>query len=153
MDFKNQDSSESNYSNIENNNANSNRPSGAGMATASMVLGILSLATLLCIYPAFILGGLGIALALLSRGKEKKLLSQAKTAIIFSCIGITSTLVMIIVSITMVFSNPELFKMYESMYEQMTGESFEDEIGNYLPKEFTPPTEETPSQTQTPADI
>jgi hypothetical protein len=153
MDYKNQDLFESNNNNTDNNDANTNRTSGAGMATASMVLGILSLATLLCIYPSFILGGLGIALALLSRGREKKLLAHAKTAIILSCIGITSTLVMIIVSITMIFSNPELFKMYESMYEQMTGDSFEDEIDDYLPKDLIPLPEETPSDTQTPTDI
>ena len=44
----------------------------AGMAVASLVMGILGIALSCCIYPAFIFGSLAVIFALLSRGGEMK---------------------------------------------------------------------------------
>lgn len=68
----------------------------AGMSVASLVMGIIGLATGCCIYPAIFFGSLAIIFALLSRGEEMTTNSYAKaglvTGIIGLIIGITVTL-------------------------------------------------------------
>ena len=50
------------------------KPKGDSMATASMILGIITLVSLLLLRVSmpFMLGGVGIILAILSRGSAKK---------------------------------------------------------------------------------
>lgn len=68
----------------------------AGMALASMVLGIIALTTCGCIYSAMVCGALGIILALLSRGGEQTLDSRARTGLILSSIGLALTFIIYI---------------------------------------------------------
>ena len=63
------------------------------MATASLVMGILSLVTCCCYYGTFIFGGLGILFALLSR-TEERMCSQAKTGLALSIAGLVLVFVL-----------------------------------------------------------
>lgn len=66
----------------------------AGMATASLILGIIAIVTSGCIYLSLVCGSLGIILALLSRGGEMTLDSQAKVGLILSTLGLVFTIVL-----------------------------------------------------------
>lgn len=61
--------------------------SSGGMATASLVFGILAIITCCCIYTAMIFGALAVIFALLSRGGERKLSSVAVAGLILGIIG------------------------------------------------------------------
>ena len=70
------------------------------LATAALVLGILSLVSTLCCCP-FVFSAIGIVLALLSKGAEKVLRPRAKTGLILSIVGIGVSVVLIGFSIGM----------------------------------------------------
>lgn len=60
----------------------------AGMSVASLIMGIIGLATGCCIYPAIFFGVLAIIFALLSRGDEMTTNSYAKAGLIMGIIGL-----------------------------------------------------------------
>ena len=62
------------------------------MAFASLILGIVALMTSGCIYLATICGALGIILALLSKGGNLNMNSQAKIGLTLSAAGLTLTI-------------------------------------------------------------
>lgn len=62
----------------------------AGMAIASLVMGIIGLVLGCCIYPAIIFGSLAIIFALLSRGGEMNMNGYAKAGLILGIIGIAA---------------------------------------------------------------
>lgn len=99
-----------------------------GLITAAMVLGIAAIisAVLMTVYFPFILGGIAIILAILSKGYGNKMHSKAKTGIICAIIGITFNLFIVIGSLYTVFSNPTVFREFDAIYEQFYGESFTD---------------------------
>ena len=70
------------------------------LATASLVLGIISLVSTLCCCP-FVFSAIGIVLALLSKGAEKALRPRAKTGLILSIVGLGVSVVLIGFSIGM----------------------------------------------------
>lgn len=109
------------------------RNPGMSMAMASLFLGIASIFTVASVFLPFILGGLGILLALLSKGYGKKLLTQARIGIICGVSGMILTITIIISSVTMLLQNPDLLldfgKQYDQMFENMYGESTEDLYG------------------------
>lgn len=67
-----------------------------GMATASLILGIVCLITTCCFYICIPLGALSIILAILSRGSTEKISSQGKTGIGLSIGGICLTILLTI---------------------------------------------------------
>lgn len=71
------------------------RQKGEGMATAAMVLGIISLIglALLQLYLPLLLGGVGIILAILSRGSAKKVAGRAKAGMICCIISLCVSIV------------------------------------------------------------
>ena len=69
----------------------------AGFATASLVLGILSLVTCCCIYSALPFGALAIIFALLSRGGEMTMDSRGMTGLGLGISGIVLTIVIFII--------------------------------------------------------
>lgn len=106
---------------------------GQGMLTASVILGTIALATTCCIYSSLILGSLSIILALLSRGKKKKLSPSGKlavmtagTAIILS-VGITVG--MFVMTVHQYGSVEKFLQYYSSMMEELTGESLSELYG------------------------
>lgn len=108
-------------------------PKGNGMAVAALICGIVSLAGLLCLLPSFVCGGIAITLALLSKGKERQLLSTAKAGLTLGTIGIVLAIGIMASSVYTVFSNPNLMEQYEKIYEQMYGSDFEDDLNSIFP--------------------
>ena len=87
----------------EQNNSGFQQPQGepgspyrdkhsTGFTVASLVLGILSVATSCCIYSALPFGALAILFALLSRGGERKLNERALAGL---CLGIAGLVIAI----------------------------------------------------------
>ena len=64
----------------------------SGMATASLVLGIISLATCACIYLAIPCAAMGIILGILSRGGEMTYSQNGKIGLVLSAIGFGLTI-------------------------------------------------------------
>jgi len=101
------------------------------MAVAAMSMGIVSLilAFTCTLYPTLVFGGVAIILALLSKGNEPKMHSNAKTGIIMATIGLVFNIVIVFASIMLIFSPmavPEYKEEFNHMYEQLYGESFDD---------------------------
>lgn len=74
------------------------KPKASPMATASMVMGILSIVFTCCCCGGIIFGSLGILFALLSRNGQP-IEGRAKAGLITGCIGIGLTVVLTIVLI------------------------------------------------------
>ena len=66
-------------------------PEHSGMATASMILGILGIIGSMCCYFALPMSAIGILLALLSRGNNKHLSSRAKNGLWLSIASLVLT--------------------------------------------------------------
>lgn len=108
------------------------RPKGQSMATASMVLGIISLASLLLVRITipFLLGGIGIILAILSRGSAKRMISRAKAGLICCIAGLCLDIVFCAFAVWLVFAlpsiSPELTDEVNKMCEQQYGVSYDE---------------------------
>lgn len=110
------------------------RPSGDGLATAAMILGILSIITAMTftIYPSLILGSIGIVLALLSKGRAPKLVSKAKIGTTCAIAGILFTGLTGVTMIKMVHDDPALLEQVLDNFEQQYGVSYEELINTML---------------------
>lgn len=97
----------------QNNNYEKKRPNG--MATASLILGIVGLATFCCIYTPVICGALAIILALLSRDNGKALSSRANTGLILGIIGVTIGIVLILVFVVQIIGYGSLLNYLDSI--------------------------------------
>lgn len=123
---------------------------GEGMATASMVLGIISLASLLILQISipFLLGGVSIILAILSRGSLKKLFGRAKAGIICSSVALGLDVSFLILALWLVFflpnRSPQFREDLNNACEQQYGVSYDELIeemenvwdGNSLNEDF-----------------
>ncbi len=87
------------------------------LATASFVIGIISLVSILCCCP-FVFSAIGIVLALLSKGAEKALRPRAKTGLILSITGMAVSFVLAVFTIAfplvMYKTNPEFRKNFNN---------------------------------------
>lgn len=116
------------------------------LATASFVLGIFSIVSILCCCP-FIFSAIGIVLALLSKGGEEALRPRAKTGLILSIVGLVVSFVLVIVSVAfplvMYKTNPEFRKNFieqyrnvleqdESTLRQMYGDDAYEKIEQFI---------------------
>ena len=109
------------------------------MATSASVLGLISIALLLSVYFAIILGGIAIVIALLSRSAEGKFLPQAKRGIIFGSIGLIGGYFLMVQAMVMVFTDADTRAMVNQYSEAISGESFDDmleEIKHNLGMDF-----------------
>lgn len=86
------------------------KPKGDSMATASMILGIITLASMLILQFTipFLLGGVGIILAILSRGSAKRLAGKAKAGLICCIVGLSLDIVLCVSAVCLVFALPHL---------------------------------------------
>ncbi len=102
-------------------------PNGA-LYTASLVLGALSVLTAVIgtVYLPFILGGISIVLAILSRDGEGKMHFRARVGILAAVFGIILNIVIVSVSVYSVFHDPEQYAAFNSVFERVYGESFSD---------------------------
>ena len=108
------------------------RPKGESMATAAMILGIISLVSLLFfqLQIPFLLGGVGIVLAILSRGSAKQMLGRAKAGLTCCIIGLSLDIVLFAAAIYLVFAlphlSPELMEEVNEACEEQYGMSYEE---------------------------
>lgn len=108
------------------------KPKGNGMAAASMVLGIISLASLVLLRIAvpFLLGGIGIILAILSKGGSKKMIGKAKAGMICCITGLCLDIVLCSVSVWLLFAlpdlSPELTEEINKVCEEQYGISYDE---------------------------
>ena len=86
------------------------------VATASLVLGILSLVLCCCCYVSIPLGGLGILFAILSK-TGKAMQGRAKTGLSLSIVGLCLTLFLTIAMIASTISNGEFQRQYQYYQE------------------------------------
>ena len=97
------------------------------LATASLILGIISLFSTLCCCP-FVFSAIGIVLALLSKGAEKVLRPRARTGLILPVVGLAVSVIlmafMIAFPVFMYKTNP-MFR--ENFREQMEKSLDQDE--------------------------
>ena len=109
-----------------------------GMITAAMILGVTSIvsAFMMTVYFPFILGGISIIMALLSKGHEQKMVSKAKMGIVCSIVGIVLNIIIVIGSVYIVFSSEATFQQFDRLYESIYGESFSDTYEELTGNEF-----------------
>ena len=109
-----------------------------GMITASVVLGVAAIvsAFMMTVYFPFILGGISIILALLSKGQEQKMASKARMGIICSIVGLVLNVIIVVGSVCFVFANKEAYQQFDQMYEYIYGESFSDTYEKLTGQEF-----------------
>ena len=116
------------------------------LATASMIMGIISLVSILCCCP-FVFSAIGIVLALISKGAESALRPRAKTGLILSITGLVVSVVLmaatIIFPIVMYKTNPEFRKnmnnaMTESLEqdEQLFRQLYGDDVYEQMKEMF-----------------
>lgn len=119
-----------------NNPNNVNRPDTVGtnprLATASMVFGIASLATMWTGIGSLFCGAMGVIFANLSKRRGKATLGKAKAGLVMSVIGLVIGVFLLIYSmfiVSMAFATngplKEFKDEYSRMYEQVYGEEFD----------------------------
>jgi len=90
------------------------------METAALILGMVSIATIITIVPALICGSLAIILGLLSKGGELTVDSRGKTAIILGIIGLVLALIFLSVSVVNLGITNDTDELYEYIKEYET---------------------------------
>ena len=104
------------------------------MAAASFYLGIGALATCWSGILSVTLASIALVLALLSKGYEKKMLSQAKTAVKCAVAGLIITLAVSVYNLYSLASNPQVIldvaKQSDEIIEQTYGVPTEEVMGS-----------------------
>lgn len=105
---------------------------GDSMATVSMILGIVTLVSLLLLRLSmpFLLGGVGIILAILSKGGARKMIGKAKAGMICCITGLVLDVVFCVFAVWLVFSlpklSPELTEEVNKICEEQYGVSYDE---------------------------
>lgn len=95
------------------------------MSTAALILGIISIATCTCIYLSIPCGGMAVLLALLSRGGEMTLDTNAKLGILLGVLGIGVTIAMTAGAFAMVLNEYGSLENYLRAYCEQIGIDYE----------------------------
>lgn len=113
---------------------NMGQTKGSKFEIAAMVLGIASLASavMFTVYIPFIVGGLAILFANLSRGKEKQYVGKARVAVITGMGGIILNTVIIALVLYAFFTIPAIREQVEAMVQQTYGMSFDEVVQSML---------------------
>ena len=114
----------SEYSTYEDKRSN-------GFTTASLVLGIVGIATGCCVYTGIICGALAIIFALLSRGGEKTLSPKAKVGLALGIVGSVSSIFMIIAAFAVVIAEFGSFGAYMDNFMEYYFELMEPYMSTY----------------------
>ncbi|MDE6663749.1 MAG: hypothetical protein K2K46_10465 [Lachnospiraceae bacterium] len=109
---------------------------GSSFATASMIMGIISIIAsfTFTVYPAFVLGSIAIVLALLSKGRRPKLLSKATAGVICATCGLVINTVIVAVCMVLLFTDPDVKAEVNKTFEKQYGVTF-DEMWDELMEE------------------
>ena len=102
------------------------KPKGDGMATASLILGIITLASMLVLQFTipFVLGGVGIVLAILSRGSAKHLIGKAKAGLICCIAGLSLDIVLCVSAVCLVLALPHLSPEFQEEVNKACEEQY-----------------------------
>ena len=101
---------------------------------ASLVCGILSLATCCMIFLSIPLGALGILFALLGRKADLEFDTVSRLGLMLSFAGIlfgVFAIITVILQIPTLLNDPEYIRRLDTLYEQMYGQSFFEYWQNY----------------------
>lgn len=101
-----------------------NRP----LASASLFTGIVSLLSCCICLVSIPLACLSILFAILSRRREVPMLNSAKAGIILSCMGIALSLILILLTIYLVASDPSLRQAFWESFQQSYQESLQQSL-------------------------
>lgn len=119
----------SNSSNSSYYNQPTHRPYGQTFSIASAVCGLLSLTTSCTVILSLPLGALGILFAVLAHRSKKKMSTSCVTGITLSCVGLLTTVSMIVYSFVMLPSlmENEAFRgQMNAVMQQMYGMDFDE---------------------------
>jgi len=138
MDFQNNSQSENNssYRNSAGNNQGGyiiQSPPGQKLSMASMifaVIAIFSTAVVPVIFPC-IFGGLSIIFAILSKGYDKKMLSQSIFGISVSTLAIVLNVSVMVGAVYLYNNNTEFHQKYNEVVKETYGTSFDDLLKQY----------------------
>jgi hypothetical protein len=117
------------------------KPRGDGLATAALILGVMSVLSLFLmqLYIPFIAGGIGIILAILSKGSARKLSGKAKAGITGCTVGLVLDILLCVGSVYLLFNlptlMPDMVDEVSEMCEDRYGISYEelmDEINDMI---------------------
>lgn len=89
------------------------------MASAAAILSVISISTVCCVYIPFVCGSLGIILALLSRGGERTMSPNAKTALCVSTVAMFTTAALLACSVAVVFMQYGSFDAFWKEYMEL----------------------------------
>lgn len=102
----------------------------SGFSIASMILGMISILLCCTVFFSVPFGALSILFAILTKRKGKAMPSMSLTGITLSCVGIVMSLFLLVYSVFVILTDPELRKAFEDSYEEYYQEfynySFED---------------------------
>lgn len=90
-----------------------------GFTTASLVLGIVGIATGCCVYTGIICGALAVIFALLSRGGEKTMSAKAKAGLALGIVGIVSGILMLVAAFAVILTEFGSFDAYMEYYYEL----------------------------------
>ena len=101
---------------------------GSGFATASMILGIISIISCFTftVYPAFVMGSIAIVLALLSKGRRPKLLSKAAAGVVCAACGLVINTVIVVACMVLLFTDPDVKAQVNKTFEKQYGMTFDE---------------------------
>lgn len=113
--------------------ANVSEP-GSKLATAAMILGIISIISCFTftIYPAFITGSIAVVLALLSKGRRPKFLNNARIGIICAVIGLVSNVLLITGTIVRYYTDDDFRAQVNYTWEELYGQTLDEMIEEIL---------------------
>ena len=100
------------------------------METAAFVLGIISLATCVCIYTSVVCGALAIMFALLSKGGATSMSNRARYALILGLIGLIATIIMYTTTFVYTIHTYGSIENLLKEYCNLTGMDFNELYGN-----------------------
>ncbi len=100
-------------------------------STMSLVVGVLSIATIITAILPFPLGALGILFAVLSHRKGQEMDSSAKTGLTTSIVGLSLAFVVmvgVIVNLPTLLKDPQYRDYLNKVAEQTYGQSFDEMV-------------------------
>ncbi len=114
------DPSTPDYSEFRQEPSNYEDRHSSEFATASIVMGIIAIATFCCIYSAIICGALAIIFALLSKGGEMTMDHRGRTGLILGIIGLVVTIVVYAVVLINTISDYGSIQNFLDYYRQFS---------------------------------
>ncbi len=111
----------------------------AGMAVASLVMGIVGIALSCCIYPAFVFGSLAVIFALLSRGGERKTGGYGQAGLILGILALVCGLLFLIYGILAIYAEFGGFEEYLRYMEELMQGFGNSDSGMSYPEPYSNP--------------